>query len=258
MRNRTMVRSVQVSVSVLVYLLLVSGCSTPLSVKQMQAKNPLAKNAPKTPVKMVDAWNSYAQATSDGTVLRGMAGRVHFYDDHNGDKTVKVDGDLTVYVFDSNEADLAHTKPLKIFQFKAGTLDKHYSNQQPIGHGYNFFLPIDEVGGEEKSLSIIARFDNHLDEKIVMSQPVNTVLAGRKADRQVEPTIREFLDSQSLIAETNRSMTAGLNASAIQQVAHITETTVSESERPRISTTTIPLNSAMTRRLNSTTTLDVP
>ena len=251
-----MPQSFQVSIGVLLCLLFVSGCQTPLTVKQMQAKNPLARNAPKTPAKMVDVWNSYAQVTPDGTVMRGKAGRVHFYDDHGGDRAVKVDGDLTVYVFDGNETDPAHTKPLKIFQFKADTLEKHYSHQKPFGHGYHFFLPMDEIGGVEKPLSIIVRFDNRLDEMFVMSQPVNTVLAGRRQEQPTEPTIREFLDSQSLLAETNRSLTTAHNASAIQQVSYITETTQAKSERLRVST--IPLSDGMTRRLHLPSTLDAP
>ena len=259
-----MSQSVQFFIGILVFLLFVSGCHTPLAVKQMQAKNPLAKNAPKTPVRMVDAWNSYALTTPDGTVMRGMAGRVHFYDSHGEDQAVKVDGDLTVYVFDGNEDDPAHTKPTNVFQFKAATLDQHYSHQKPFGHGYNFFLPMDKIGGAEKPISIIARFDNHLDEAFVITQPVNTVLAGRRQEQLAEPTIREFLDSRSLLAETNRSISAAQDASAIQQVGYITETTtaaatvmtVAEPEKSRVST--IPLNSNMTRRLHSTAFSDAP
>jgi len=244
---------------VLACLLCASGCHTPLAVKQMQAKNPFAKNSPKTPIKVVDVWQSYAQTVSDGTVMRGMAGRVHFYDSPKEDKTVKVDGDLTVYVFDGNATDPAHTKPLRIFQFKADSLDKHYSHQKPIGHGYDFFLPIDEIGGVEQPISIIVRFDNYLDDKFVMSQkPVNTVLAGHRAVQPTDPTIREFLESQSLLAEANRSITAAHNASAIQQVTYLTETPTVEPERPRISTTTIPLPSGMTQRLHYTVTPDTP
>ena len=254
-----MPQSVQVFICVLVLLLCTSGCHTPLAVKQIQAKNPFAKNSPKTPVKVIDIWQSYAQSMPDGTIMRGMAGRVHFYDNHKEDQAVKVNGDLTVYVFDGNESDPGHTKPLRVFQFKAETLAQHYSHQKPIGHGYDFFLPMDEIGGVEQPLSIIVRFDNHLDEKFVMSsQPVNTVLAGRRAEQPIEPTIREFLDSRSLLAETNRSITTAHNASAIQQVAYITETPNVEPERPRISTTTIPLPSGMTQRLHHSATLDSP
>lgn len=259
LRKITMPQSAQVSIGVLLCLLFVAGCHTPLAIKQMQAKNSLARNAPKTPVKMVDVWNSYAQARPDGTIMRGMAGRVHFYDNHRGDRAVKVDGDVTVIIFDGNETDPAYTRPLKVFQFRADTLDQHHSHQQPFGHGYNFFLPMDEIGGIEKPISIIVRFDNHLDDKfIITQQPVNTVLAGRRAEHPTDPSIREFLDSRSLLAETNRSITTAHNASAIQQVAHITETTATvEPERPR-SSTIIPLNRGMTRRLHSTATLDEP
>ena len=253
-----MPQSVQVFICIQVLLLCASGCHTPLVVKQMQAKNPLARNSSKTPIKVVDVWQSYAQTMPDGTIMRGMAGRVHFYDNPKEEQAVKVDGDLTVYIFDGNETDPVHTKPLRVFQFKAEKLDQHYSHQKPIGHGYDFFLPMDEIGGVEQPLSIIVRFDNHLDEKFVMSsQPVNTVLAGRRVEQPTEPTIREFLDSP-LFAETNRSITTAQNASAIQQVAYITETPNAEPECPRISTTTIPLPSGMTQRLHSPVTLGTP
>ena len=251
LRNKTMPQSIQVSVSVLVLLLCMIGCHTPLSVKQMQAKNPLAKNAPKTPVKVVDAWNSYAQATPDGKIMRGMAGRVHFYGNQKEDQAVKVDGDLTVYVFDGKDTDPTHTMPLKIFQFKAETLAQHYSQQKPFGHGYDFFLPMDEIGGDEQSLSIVVRFDNRLDDMFVLTQPTNTTLAGRKPQHPVEPTIREFLDSRSLLAETNRSIVAEHDASVIQQASYIAEKQEAEQERSKVST--IPLTGDMTRRLYSTT-----
>ena len=249
-------RSVHVSVSVLVFFLLVCGCNTPLSVKQMQAKNPLAKNASKTPIKIADAWNTRAQSTPDGTVIRGLAGRIHFYDNHKEEQTVKVEGDLTVYVFDGHETDPVNTKPLKVFRFKADTLDKYYSHQQPIGHGYNFFLPMDEIDGEEQSLCLIVRFDNRLDGNFIMTEQTSTILAGRKPERSVEPTVREFLDSQSLVAENNRNIVVGQHASAIQQVAHITETTIAEPQRTR--TETIPLNSNLTRMLHATPVAEIP
>ena len=242
-----MPQSVLVSVNVLLFVLFASGCHAPLPMKQMQAKNPWAKNAPKTPVQIVDTWSSYAQTTADGTVMRGVAGRIHFYGNQRDNQPVKVDGNLTVYVFDGNEKDPAHTKPLKIFQFKADTLEKYYSHQKPLGHGYNVFLPIDEIGGEEKPLSILTRFDDRLEEGIyVMTPSVNTLLAGRKPQMPTEPTIREFLESRSLFAEANQSIVAQYDAS-IQQVGYVTETKDVEPENPRVST--IPLNSDMTRRL---------
>jgi hypothetical protein len=242
----TMPQSVQISIGVLLCLF-VFGCHTPLTFKQIQAKNPFAKNAPKTPAKIVDTWSSYAQAAPDGKVMRGMAGHVYFYDNQNGSQAVKVDGDITVYVFDGNDADPAHTKPIKVYQFKADTLEKHYVYQKPFGHGYNFFLPMDEIGGEEKPLNIIVRFDNGLDEMFLMTQASNAMLAGRKPQQPTEPSIREFLDSRSLLAEANRSMTIQ-HGSAIQQAGYITEKGSAEPEKSS-RVVAIPLNGSMTRRL---------
>ena len=253
-----MAQSVRIFVGIFLSLIFVFGCHTPLAVKQMQAKNPFAKNAAKTPVEIVDAWNSYAQTKPDGTIIRGMAGRVHFYDDQKKGQSVKVDGDLTVFVFDGNETDPAHTKPFKIFQFKAETLDQYYSHQKPLGHGYDFFLPIDEIGGEEKPISIIVRFDNTLDKLFITSQqPVNTVLAGRRPQTPMEPSIREFLDSRALFADANRTITTQYDSPIIQQVGYFIETENVEPESPRV--TTIPLNDNMTRRLTeSRETIQVP
>ena len=242
-----MPQSVPSPLGILLLVLFVFGCQTPLTVKKIQAKNPWAKNSAKTPVKVVDLWNSYAQTTESGEVVRGMAGRVHFYDNARKNRSVKVDGDLTVYVFDSNETDPTHTKPLKIFQFKAETLDKHHSFQKSLGHSYFFFLPIDEMGGEEKPLCILTRFDDRLEkDTFVMTPSVHTMLAGRKPQQPTEPSIREFLESQSHLAEANQNIAIGSD-SVIQQVGYVTEKQNVEPEKTRVST--IPLSDGMTKRL---------
>jgi len=240
--------SVQKIIGVLLPLLFMFGCHTPLAVKQMQASNPLAKNSAKTPVEIVDVWNTCAQTSADGKIIRGMAGRIHFYDNSRKSQSVKVDGDLTVYVFDGNETDPAHTMPLKVFQFKADTLDQYYSRQKPLGHSYNFFLPMDEIGGEEKSLCLMVRFDNKLDDSFIPPKPTNIMLAGRKPQTPTEPSTREFLESRSILAEANQSITTAFDSSAVQQVAYITEKQNNEPANSNVST--IPLNSSMTRRLS--------
>ena len=242
-------RSVPQAVGVLLCLLVVSGCHTPLVLKQMQAKNPLAKNAVKTPVEIVDVWNSYAQSMPDGKTMRGMGGRIHFYDNQAKRQTVKVDGDLTVFIFDGHETDPAHTKPLKVFQFKADTLDEHYVYQKPLGHGYNFFLPIDDIGGEEKSLCMMVRFDNKLDDTFVpLPPPTYAVLAGRKPQPSADPTIREFLESRSLVAEANQTLMTQFDSdSVIQQTSYTAEKETAVPVKPKVAT--IPLSNEMTRRL---------
>ena len=244
-------QSIQILLGICLFLVLASGCHSPLALKQMQAKNPLAKNAPKTPVEIVDAWNSYAQATPDGKMIRGMAGRVHFFDDKKKNQAVKVDGNLTVFVFDAKEMDPARSKPLKVFRFRSDTLEQYYSYQTPLGHGYNLFLPMDEIGGEEKPLYMITRFDNVLEDMFLVAQPVNSILVGRRPQTPTDPSIREFLDSRSLLAEANRNMVSQFDMAAqhspIQQAGHLVDGINAEPAASRV--TRIPLDNGMTRRL---------
>ena len=82
--------------------------------------------------------------------------------------------------------------------------------------------------------------------RVMKPEPSYTILAGRKPQTPTEPTIREFLESQSLHAEANQNITTQFD-SAIQQVAYITENKPAEPVKPNVST--ISLNSEMTRRL---------
>lgn len=233
----------------------VFGCQSNLAVKRMQAKNPLAKNSAKTPTKMVDVWNTYAQTTPENKILRGIAGRIHFYNDYKKKQAVKVDGDLTVFVFDGNEKDPAHAKPLKVYQFKSETLNKHYSFKKPLGHGYDFFLPFDEIGGEEKNLCVMTRFDDRLERALVLSQPVVTVLKGAKRELPAtENAVQEFLANNSILMKANRELAEQTIPSNIRQVGFeheqptkkIEKQTEEKIERP---VSTIVLNDTMTRRL---------
>lgn len=234
-------------------VLFIAGCQSNLTAKKIQAKNPMAKNSAKTPTKFVDVWNNYAQSTSDGKVMRGIAGRIHFYADSEKKRAVKVDGNVTVFVFDADEKDPARSKPLRVYQFKADSLPKHYAFKKPLGHGYDFFLPYDELGGEELRLCVMTRFDDRLEDNFVLSQPVNTILQGTKPEPTLpNESVREYLASKSIMSETNRKMAEQVVPSEmnpIQQVGYEnvgqTMTTIPETR----SVTTITLNDSMSRRL---------
>jgi hypothetical protein len=237
----------------------VLGCQSNLTLKRMQAKNPLAKNSVKTPTKMVDVWNTYAQTTPEGKIVRGIAGRILFYNDYQKKQAVKVDGDLTVFIFDGNEKDPAHAKPLKVYQFRAGTLNKHYSFKKPLGHGYDFFMPFDEIGGEEKNLCVMARFDDRLEKALVLSQPVVTVLKGTKPEiPAAENAVQEFLANNSILLKANRELAEQAIPSNIKQVGFEHKQSEKQSgkqseEKTERPVSTIVLNDSMTRRLAQNT-----
>ncbi len=224
--------------SLIVVCLLSFGCQSN-SVKRMQAKNPLSKNSAKSPTKMVDVWNTYAQTVPGGKPIRGVAGRVHFYTDAKKKQSVKVDGSMTVFVFDGDQKDPAHAKPLKVFQFKPETLDKHYSFKKPLGHGYDFFLPFDAIDGVEKPLCILARFDDSLEGTLVLSPPVNVMLKGSRSE---EP-IKDMLAQQP----TSPDKTSGkIEQASFQNPAQSKASLKPEAVR---NVSTITLNDHLTRRL---------
>ncbi|MDR3182104.1 MAG: hypothetical protein LBT89_04145, partial [Planctomycetaceae bacterium] len=113
-------------------------------------------------------------------------------------------------------------QPLKVYHFTADTLAKqHYSYKKPLGHGYNFFLPFDELGGSEQSLVLMTRFDDRLEKQLVIAPPVNTTLSGTKPEQPVNPTVQEFLASRSFLAEANQTLAE--QAGGIQQVNYLEE-----------------------------------
>ena len=218
--------------SIIVTVLVLSGCQSNLAYKRMQAKNPWAKNSPKSPTKMVDIWNTYAQTVPNGPPMRGIAGRVHFYNEDKKRRAIKVDGSMTVFVFDGDQKDPARAKPIKVFKFNPETLDKHYSFKKPLGHGYDFFMPFDAVDGEEKTLCVIARFDDTLEGTLVIAQPVNVLLKGSRSESPI----------QSMMAQTE------LLPDGIKQVSHMAPTKIPKPEGAR-NISTISLNDHLTRRL---------
>ncbi len=228
------------------------GCSSNMTYKRLAAKNPMARNAPKVPAKMVDVWKNYAETSSDGTSMRGVGGRIHFYDASDSKKSIKVDGELTVFVFDGGEKDPTRAKPLRQYKFPADTLESHYSFKKPLGHGYDFFLPFDELGGEEKNLCIMTRFDDRLENALVMARPMNTILPGTKPASGPENQLQEFLADNNILKAANEklSIEAGVpNGDEIRQVAFEQAKVEPHDRNQDRAVTTIALNDNLTRKL---------
>lgn len=241
-----------------------AGCSSNMAYKRIAAKNPMAKNSAKVPTKMVDVWKTYTETSPDGVAMRGIGGRIHFYDNSSKKRSVKVDGDLTVFVFDGNEKDPAHAKPLRQYKFTAETLQDHYSFKKPLGHGYDFFMAFDEIGGEEKTLCVMTRFDDRLDGALVMTRPMNTILQGSKPASGPENQIQEFLADHNVLKAANErlALEAGVGTNDIRLVAFDRQSEKPQGREGREServVTTIALNDGMTRRLSQVgTNTEVP
>lgn len=130
---------------------------------------------PVLPSRVMTIWTDAIHHQKDQPAQRGFGGRILFYDDEDSEP-IKIDGNLTVYVF-SDEPGQQNNRPERKFVFPAEQLKKHYSSGS-LGHSYSVWLPWDEVGGPSRQLSLITRFDG-VNGGTVISEPARKLLPGR-------------------------------------------------------------------------------
>lgn len=114
-------------------------------------------SGPRIPQVVLPIWTDTVLHQPGKPGIRGFGGRVYFYEREGADP-IKVDGALTVYVFDGDEVTTGDTKPLRKFVFTADQLARHHSSSD-LGDSYSVWIPWDKVGGPSRSLSLITRFD---------------------------------------------------------------------------------------------------
>lgn len=121
----------------------------------------------KLPDRVTDLWTDAVLHQPGRPGVRGFGGRVMFYT-KGDEKPIRVEGKLAVFAFDATSEDAAETLPEKKFVFMPEQLQNHYSESE-LGHSYSFWLPWDEVGGPQRRVSLICRFEGS-DGGLVMSQ----------------------------------------------------------------------------------------
>jgi hypothetical protein len=131
---------------------------------------------PQTPDRMECVWTNTILHRPGKAGVRGFGGRILFYPEDQKDP-VMVNGQVTVYAFDDETSNADNAAPEKKYIFPAANLPKHCS-QSALGHSYSFWLPWDAVGGPQRQISLIARFED-LSGKTVMSQLAHLTLPGK-------------------------------------------------------------------------------
>jgi len=158
----------------LVCLAALAGCSA----LDLRGKLPWSGSSPKPqdPTRMVDVWTDEVLNQPGLPPVRGFGGRVMFY--RGDDNTpITVDGTLTVLAFD--EAD--RENPQAVAERKFVYLPEHlpkYHRKSELGHSYNFWLPWDEVGGPERKLCLVVRFEPRSATGVLVSKPCQKTLPG--------------------------------------------------------------------------------
>jgi hypothetical protein len=82
---------------------------------------------------------------------------------------VKVEGTLAVYAFDENGRDSNSARPDRKYVITQEQLAAHYSKSK-IGHSYSVWIPWDEVGGMQKEITLIVRFEPKTGSAVVGDQ----------------------------------------------------------------------------------------
>lgn len=133
------------------------------------------KPDPETPTRLVTTWTEAVHNRTGETPKRGFGGRLAFFKNGSEDP-VRVDGQLVIYAFDESGEDPYRTEPTKRYIFPAEQLSV-YESESKLGPGYNIWLPWDEVGGYERKVSLIARFEPK-DGPIIVGEQTKHLLSG--------------------------------------------------------------------------------
>jgi len=159
----------------------------------------------KIPKSMVGIWQTSTYEKVGSKSIRGFGGRFYFYDVNN--EPVRVNGDLTIYGYDDhNRTDSGDGKADRKFVFKADSLNNHFS-ESAFGESYSFFVPWDNVGGEERTITLIPVFktvEGHMPE----AKPATMRLPGRRVSKStVTPPVESRVVQAS--AEVPSALPAG-------------------------------------------------
>jgi hypothetical protein len=198
-----------------------AGCAilpdTSMEFPWMEAK-------PELPDRILSVWADTILHQAGRPGVRGFGGRLYFYKEGSADP-VKVAGSMRVYVFDGESTDPQRAAPLKVFVIRSEDLDSHHSKTS-LGHSYNVWVPWDVVGGPNRVLSLIVRFDG-TNGGTVLGEPSTELLPG---------------------------LASGLpQVSPVQQVSHVElvkeDPIMDRLDRDKLSSLTIDLPPSFQRRL---------
>lgn len=202
---------------------------------------------PEIPNRIVSTWTDTVLQRTGQTPQRGFGGRLMFFMPGSKDP-VRVDGQLVVYAFDETDREKHETHPTRKYVFPREEFARHESESQ-LGPSYSVWLPWDEVGGNMKQISLIAKFEPH-GGTFVMGEQTKHLLPG------LERQTTEHLVKQGRVqnVEVARHTQGPAVQNAVTPVS--AETPLAEQGTParksEVSTTTIALPKKWEQRLGAT------
>jgi len=197
---------------------------------------------PQVPQRMVPVWTHSVMNRAGQPSQRGFGGRVTFFG--TDERTpILVDGQLTVYAFDDEDPDPDQPAPEKKFIFPRERFASHQSESN-LGPSYSFWLPWDEVGGPQRKLSLIGRFDD-AEGHVILSQPASVTLPGRVDRDRLKVTRKPATALHRSGFPVQQAMYESTEGDSDN------ESETKPSNHSRMQTTTIPLTPSFADRLGS-------
>jgi len=197
------------------------------------------------PQTMAAIWNFAVYEKPGSPSIRGLGGRLYFYDARNN--AVKADGELIVYGFDEDSKSKA--KPDKKFVFRASEFQSHYS-ESALGGSYSIWIPWDKVGGYRKSVTLLPVFKGS-DGKIIRAEQSINLLAGKiKKSKSLdsEHPYRVLGSSSAVLGQPSDKQS---NSSQVKQASFTEADTADQTGeyQSRIRTTAISLTPNLQRQM---------
>jgi len=191
------------------------------------------------PVRMVSSWTDTVLNKTEQKPQRGFGGRLTFFG-HDRETPVRIDGQLVVYAFEETEGLPRSTQPSRRYIFPREEFVRHES-ESTLGPSYSVWLPWDEVGGERKNVSLIARFEP-VGGPLIMGEQTRHLLPGRAVVAQTEADVSSTKSKVRLAQHA--SSYAGKVSSAIA-------TEEIQQSKLRMTSSSIPLPSSWQHKLGA-------
>ena len=172
--------------TVVVLLLVFSGCS---GIERHEYLF-WGEIVPEHPEEIEDHWSDYGPFLPDDRSLkmrRGKAGVIRFYKKKDLERSIPVDGELVVYVYDGAYGGIELTEPEYKLVIPSQKLNQQRKFDKENGYSYHVWLDLGEVDLPPKSISIIAVFTENKTRDQLASGITYTQIGGEptKTDSQL-------------------------------------------------------------------------
>lgn len=209
-----------------------------------------------TPQRIIAVWADTVYQQPGKSPARGFGGRVYFYDgERNG---IPVDGQLVIYAYDDTSPEASYDQPTRKYAFTAEQLTRYHSDSD-LGASYNIWIPWDEVGGEEKQISLFPVFVDK-SGRMVRGNFSKNRLPGRRMPSEEER--RGFYVARKNVARKNTLAQGPTRADQpvqpLDYASHATNVgTAAAARESGLKTTTIRIPRSLAERMAASGTTPV-